>query len=52
MHDVRTPGCAGLPDVDNRLIVAVEQEFFAGPAMTPDETGKGNGKEFLPLDRV
>ena len=52
VHDVGVSGSARSPDIDDCLIVAVKEDFFSRPRMTPQEAGESNRVELLPLDRT
>ena len=52
VHDVRILGSARSPDINNCLIVAMKEIFLSWLRMTPQEAGKSNRIELLPLDRT
>jgi len=52
VNDVGVLGSARSPDINHCLIVAVKEDFLSRPRMTPQEAGKSNRIELLPLDRM
>ena len=52
VHDIRIARGTRSPDINHRLIVAVEKNLLPRPQVPPQVAGKSNGVKLFPLNGV